>query len=231
MKKLLSLLLLLAACATPIESTIQESDATTPVAREGWHMARHLAQKELAGTGSWKILFIGDSITQSWENAGAEAWAANYAGKYALNLGISGDKTQHVLWRLQDGILDGLSPQKVVLMIGTNNSGTNTSREIADGVEVIVRELTSRLKFAQIIVLGIFPRGAQQSDSKRQINIGANRLISQRLSFDERVHFVDIGHVFLDENKNLGKDIMPDLLHLSPEGYSRWVAALEQYLD
>jgi beta-glucosidase len=136
-----------------------------------------------------------------------------------------------VLWRIEDGVLDGLSPQQVVLMIGTNNSGTNTSREIADGVESIVRELKSRLRFADIIVLGIFPRGAQQHDRLRQVNIGANRLIAQRTAFDERVHFFDIGHVFVDETGNLSTDIMPDLLHLSVEGYRRWADALAPLLE
>jgi len=230
MIRLLSLCLLAAACAAPTPSIIRSSDATIPAQRDGWHMTRHLAQKEIAANGSWKILFIGDSITQSWENAGAPIWEEHYGGRYVLNLGISGDRTQHVLWRIGDGVLDGLSPQQVVLMIGTNNSGTNTSREIADGVESIVRELKSRLLFADIIVLGIFPRGAQQHDPLRQVNIGANRLISQRMALDERVHFFDIGHVFVDGNKNLSTAIMPDLLHLSEDGYRRWAEALAPLL-
>ncbi|HJM38838.1 MAG TPA: GDSL-type esterase/lipase family protein [Planctomycetota bacterium] len=218
---------LLAACNVPQPQVeVLEHDAIVPVSRpDAWWQDRHNAQMKLATDAHWDIVFIGDSITQGWEGDGKSVWNANYGSMRALNLGISGDRTQHVLWRIQQGILDNQTPNLVVLNIGTNNSGENTSGEIAEGVKAIVKELKHRLPFTNFLILGIFPRGEYPNDRNRQINIGANRLIS-RMAFDDRVHYLDIGDVFLEEGGRLDSSIMPDLLHLSPEGYRRWAEAI-----
>ena len=96
-----------------------------------WWMPRHERVKALAAKGGYPVVFIGDSITHRWEKPGKAAWDANFgSGDYrALNLGFSGDSTENVLWRLDNGELDGLDPKAVVLMIGTNNTGHRTLAE------------------------------------------------------------------------------------------------------
>ena len=114
-----------------------------PVPRDGGWMQRHESFNERVKKGNVDLLLIGDSITQGWEGAGKEAWEKHYGKRNAMNLGIGGDRTQHVLWRLDHGNIDGISPKLAVLMIGTNNSnGTdNTAEEIGAGIEAIVKKL------------------------------------------------------------------------------------------
>jgi beta-glucosidase len=211
--------------------TPPEHVATLPVPRtDGWWTERHELLNTRASTGSPEILFIGDSITQAWEDPGKEFWNAAYANRGAINLGISGDRTQHVLWRFDNGHLpDALSPKLAVVMIGTNNSGHDSSVEIADGVTAVVRQLWVELPETEILLLAIFPRGADAEDRQRKVNEGANSLLAElpERFGDGRVHWLDIGPQFLGSDGTLSQEIMPDLLHLSPEGYRIWAQAIE----
>ena len=101
----------------------QENDAIKPVPRDANWMKRHDSFNARIKQGNVDLLFIGDSITQGWEGAGKAAWSEKYGKRNAVNLGIGGDRTQHVLWRLDNGNIDGIKPKLAVLMIGTNNSG------------------------------------------------------------------------------------------------------------
>ena len=110
-----------------------------------------------AKKGDIDLLFLGDSITQGWNNN--EVWRRHFGPRKAANFGIGGDRTEHVLWRIQNGELEGIAPKVTVLMIGTNNSGANTPEEIAQGITAIVDELRKRLPNTKILLLGVFPRG------------------------------------------------------------------------
>jgi beta-glucosidase len=206
-----------------------ENDAIKPVPRDGNWMKRHESFNERVKQGNVDLLFIGDSITQGWEGAGKNVWAKYYAPRNAVNLGIGGDRTQHVLWRLDNGNIEGISPKAAVLMIGTNNSGTNSSVQIAEGVEAIVKKLRTKLPRTKILVLGIFPRGADMNDVKRKVNIGANRIIA-KLADGEMVHYLDISDKFLNDDGTLSKEVMPDLLHLNEKSYATWAEAIEPKL-
>ena len=120
-----------------------------------------------------------------------------YTPRNAVNLGIGGNRTQHVLWRLDNGNVEGISPKAAVLMIGTNNSGTNTPAQIAEGVAAVVKKLREKLPKTKILVLAIFPRGADSNDAKRKVNAEANLTI-KKLADGEMVHFLDIGEKFLN---------------------------------
>lgn len=200
--------------------------AVTPVPREGGWLKRHESFNERVKRGNVDLIFIGDSITQGWEGAGKEVWQKHYRDRNAVNLGISGDRTQHVLWRLENGNIEGISPKLAVVMIGTNNSGDNSPREIADGIEAIVSKLREELPETKILLLGIFPRGADESDPRRRVNQQTNEIVS-KLHDDEQVHYLDIGEEFLEDDGTLPRDIMPDLLHLSPQGYEIWARSIE----
>ena len=196
------------------------------VPRDGRWGERHLSFNRRARQGDSDLVLIGDSITQGWEGAGKEVWAKHYTPRKAVNLGIGGDRTQHVLWRLDDNNLKGLDPKLAVLMIGTNNSGDDSSQDIAAGVKAIVEKLRTQRPEMKVLVLGIFPRGATPEDARRKVNEKANEIIS-KLDDGENVFYLDIGPEFLEEDGTLTKEIMPDLLHLSPKGYQIWANAIE----
>ncbi|MEX2114298.1 MAG: platelet-activating factor acetylhydrolase IB subunit [Pirellulales bacterium] len=206
-----------------------DETATTlkPVPREGAHMARHNAFNERVEQGNVDLILIGDSITQGWEGAGKDVWASHYAKRNAVNLGIGGDRTQHVLWRLENGNIEGISPKLAVLMIGTNNSNgaDNTADEIAAGIEAIVAKLRAQLPQTKVLVLAIFPRG-EKPNPQREKNAKASEIAS-KLADDKNVFYLDIGPKFLGDDGSLSKDIMPDFLHLTPRGYEIWAEAIE----
>jgi beta-glucosidase len=198
-----------------------------PQARGGRQMERHKSFNERVKQGNVDLIFIGDSITQAWEGAGKEVWKKYYGGRNAVNLGIGGDRTQHVLWRLDHGNIDGISPKLAVLMIGTNNSNghDNTAEEIGAGITAIVKQLRQKLPDTKVLILAVFPRGAKPS-AQREKNAKASEIASQPADA-EMIYYLDIGPKFLTDDATLTKDVMPDLLHLSPQGYEIWAASIE----
>jgi len=206
------------------------NDAVIPATRgESW-MRRHESFNQRAQQGNVDLIFIGDSITQSWEGdpprGGKQVWAEFYGQRNAVNLGISGDRTQHVLWRLENGNLEGIKPKLAVLMIGTNNSASNTSEQIAAGVKAIVEKLRAKLPSTRILVLAIFPTGSNPSSRLRRTNEGANEII-QGLADNQMIFFLDIGPRFLATDGTLSREVMPDLLHLNEASYRTWAESIE----
>lgn len=206
--------------------------AAAPAPRDdaGWK-DRFEAINAQAKQGHADLVFIGDSITQGWEGEGKEVWQNHYAGRKALNAGISGDRTQHVLWRLEHGNIDGLHPKLAVIMIGTNNTHNtdNTSEQIAEGITAIVHELRTRLPQTRILLLGVFPRGERPNPQCEKIN-QVNAIIS-KLDDGKNINYLDIGKKFLSEDGSISKEIMPDSLHLSPKGYTIWADAIEAKVE
>lgn len=177
-----------------------------------------------------EVVFVGDSITRRWETDGKAVWDKYYAPRKALNLGIGGDRTQNVLWRLEHGQLDTLKPKVVVLMIGTNNSNRedHSPGEILEGVTVIVHGLRQRLPDAKILLLGIFPRGTTFSAQRGKL-LQVNQALA-KLDDGQKVFFLDIGAEFIEADGGISKAVMPDALHLSSRGYELWAAAMEPKL-
>lgn len=209
--------------------TAADHDAVKPVPRDGGWMARHESFNKRVQQGNVDLIFIGDSITQGWEGAGKEIWAKHYAPRNAVNLGIGGDRTQHVLWRLDNGNIEGIKPKLAVLMIGTNNSGTNTAPQIVDGITAIVEKLKTKLPETKILILAIFPRGADNANPQRQKNAEVNVAIA-KLADGKQIEYVDLAPQFLEADGTLSKEIMPDLLHLSPKGYQIWADGIEAHV-
>src|SRR5262249_12611506 len=171
------------------------------------------------------VLFLGDSITQGWGGA-KEVWEKSFGPLKPANFGIGGDQTQHVLWRITEGKeLEGIQPKSIVLMIGTNNMGGNLPEQIADGVTAIVKELNKQRPKAKVLLLGIFPRSAKPTDAVRDKIKLVNERIA-KLDDGKQVYYLDIGAKFLDKDGNLTKEIMPDYLHLSKQGYQIWADAI-----
>ena len=226
----------LAAFLAP-RSVFAENTATDPVPRNAKWIARHEAFVNEARQGGIKVLFLGDSITDFWRNRGSNVWNTYYAPMHAANFGISADRTQHVLWRIEHGELDGIHPKVVVLMIGTNNTGKekdnktirNTPPEVVEGVTAIVHEIQAKLPESKILLLAIFPR-AQPGDPFRDQIKEINLHIAQ-LDDGRNVTFLDIGPKFLEPDGTLSREIMPDLLHPSEKGYKIWAEAMQPTLD
>jgi beta-glucosidase len=226
---------ILATCAlvTAAHAQSPSHSAVKPAPRmeSNWQRRASLLDERVRETPDTELLFIGDSITQGWENGGAtNVWKQYYARRKAVNLGIGGDRTQHVLWRLQKAPLEGVKPKAAVVMIGTNNSNgeDNTPGQIVDGITAIVNTLRQRLPGTKILLLGIFPRGENfnpQRGKLAQIN-----QVLMKLHDGNSVHYLDIGHHFLNSDGILPGEIMYDYLHLSTKGYETWAQAMEPKL-
>jgi lysophospholipase L1-like esterase len=208
----------------------KQNSAVKPVPRDkdaGW-MKRHESFNARAKKGDVDLIFFGDSITHGWEGReAAQVWNKYYEPRKAMNAGIGGDRTQHVLWRIENGNVEGISPKLAVLMIGTNNSNgnDNTAEEIAEGIKAIVGKLQEKLPKTKVLILAIFPRGEKPS-AQREKNAKASELAS-KLADDKTVFYLDIGPKFLEKDCTLTRKIMPDLLHLSKQGYEIWAESIE----
>ena len=230
---------LFAQDTAPVASTnaVVQNTATNPVPLGAGWVARHEGFVAQAKQGGIDILFMGDSITDFWRNRGSNVWNQYYAPRHAANFGISGDRTQHVLWRLDNGELDGIKPKVVVLMIGTNNTGKendhktprNTVPEVAEGVQAVVNDIRAKLPDSKILLLAIFPRGTPDNPQRAQVAL-VNTVIA-RLDDGKMVKYLDIDPKFLEADGTLSKNIMPDLLHPNERGYQIWAAAMEPTLN
>jgi lysophospholipase L1-like esterase len=202
-----------------------------------WHKApwleRHLAFNERVKKGKVDLLMIGDSITHWWdkegEQGGKEIWDRYYQKRNAVNLAISGDRTEHVLWRLENGNIDGISPKLAVLMIGTNNHSSSPPEVTAQDIRLIVGKLRRKLPETKVLVLAIFPRGGNDDDTARQKNMKVNKLIAGIGDGDEMVHYRDVGDAFLDGRRMRG-DLIPDGAHPNQKGYAAWAEAMEPHI-
>lgn len=208
--------------------------ATIPADRFGvnWWKPRHDEKMEAARKAKCDILFIGDSITHMWETRSGDLWEKEYLTRNAFNIGYSGDQTQHVLWRLDNGEMNHFKPKVAVVMIGTNNSGHQpnwSAQKVAEGVRAIIDRVHKHSPETQVLLLGIFPRGAGPTDPIRMRNDEVNALIGK---FDDgdKVHYLDLAPTFLDGRGNLSREIMPDLLHPNEKGYMLWAEAMEPKL-
>lgn len=206
-------------------------DAVVAVGREGegWEKRQAVLSERVRNHPDTRLIFIGDSITHNWEmEENQPLWRERYGRYQPINLGISGDRTQHVLWRLDHGNLEGISPDVAVVMIGTNNVGDDSAPQIARGVTAIVDRLHDKLPDTRVLLLGIFPRGEQPNDARGKL-LQTNQIL-QKLDDRPDVTYLDIGHRFIDDRGDIAKDIMPDGLHPNAAGYVIWADAMEQTL-
>lgn len=240
MKRIFSLLLPVVATVvffTATESYAQNTNAVVrntalvPVPREPFWLAQHKRFVAEAKKGGVDLLFLGDSITDFWRNRGSKVWTKFYAPRHAANFGISGDRTQHVLWRIDHGELDGIKPKVTVLMIGTNNSQENSPSEITDAIKVIIETIRAKCPGTKILLLGIFPRNwAADWPTEMEIIRQVNDTIA-RFDDGKTVKYLDIGPKFLGPDGKVSADIMPDFLHPNEKGYQIWAEAMEPALN
>ncbi len=172
------------------------------------------------------LVFIGDSITDAWPGKGKASWT-KFADYKPLDLGISGERTEDVLYRLNHGELEGYKPQVAVIMIGTNNLGHNKDEKpewVAAGIEKIVKTIQAKQPDTKILLLGVFPRETAASVNRAKIK----EINSEIAKLDDgaKVKFLDIGDKFLDDKGEIPADVMGDKLHPTAKGYDLWFDAM-----
>jgi lysophospholipase L1-like esterase len=207
--------------------------ACVPATRDkptNW-MSRHEKLVAQAKRGGIDILFLGDSITDNWRTKGSNVWNEYYAPRHAANFGIGGDRTQHVLWRIENGELDGIHPKVTVLMIGTNNSKSDSADDIARAIGMIIDVIHSKIPDTKILLLAVFPRN-RPTDSPESLD--TIRAVNQKIAgYDNgsTVRFLDIGSKFLGPDGKVHADVMADFLHPTEKGYKIWAAAMDPTLN
>jgi len=202
-----------------------QNKALDPVDRkDDWWVKRHAVNVEQMSQGGVDLLLVGDSITHGWDNR--KELSDKFFGSFKpINLGFSGDQTQHVLWRLDHLPLDKITPKVAMIMIGTNNIGHKegtTPKEAADGIVAIVKKLQKQYPKLQIIVLKVFPRDEKPDGEYRKKVDEINAALPSLLRGMRNVSLVDINAGFLDKDGTLPKSIMGDFLHPGNEGYEYW---------
>lgn len=223
LKKTVALSLFVLFLAGPVfaASTVTPADKMN----EEWWAKRHAGVLEQVKGGNVDLILLGDSINHGWEGDGKAVFDKYYGHRNAVNMGFGGDRTEHVLWRLENGEIDGISPKVVSLMIGTNNYGANTAEEIGAGIVAIVQKLREKLPNTKVLILAIFPRGEKPSEMRDTLAKAST--IASGIADGNMIHYLDIGRAFLTEDGTLTKEIMPDALHPNAYGYELWAAAVE----
>ena len=187
-------------------------------------------KRAVDGPGEYDIVFIGDSITQGWEGAGKNVWQKYYGSRKCINFGVGGDRTQHVLWRFENGQLAGIKAKAAVLMIGTNNSNKedNTEADILAGVRAIISQLRERMPDTKIILCSIFPRGKTFSPQRGKI-LQVNQAL-ETMDDGKMIFYADFGSKMIEADGSISPQMMGDALHPGEAGYEIWAAAIEPKL-
>jgi lysophospholipase L1-like esterase len=212
--------------------TLGSHSAVTPVSRPDnweWWTKRHQGIVDRVKQGNVDLIFFGDSITHGWEREGKEVWEQYYAKRNAVNMGYNSDRTQEVLWRLDNGEITGISPKLAIIMIGTNNAYENTAQEIGEGIIAICQNLRRGLPTTKILILAIFPC-EERPTARREKSAEASKLAST-IADNKWIYYLDINDKFLDKDGTLSKDIMPDLLHPNAKGYQIEAQAIEPMVE
>ena len=227
----------------PLASMTDINTALIPVEKlevdsYDWY-ARHQAELAIEKRIKPRVVMIGDSITNFWSGeplsnraSGPVSWQRVFGDMPVINMGFGWDRTQNVLWRMRAGEFEGVTPEWVVINIGTNNltntknSRASTPEEIVDGILAICHQVHKRSPTSHILLMAIFPRGAKADSPQRAPIQATNLLLSQRISEDASITYLDIGKEFLAPDGSLPADIMPDGTHPSEAGYQIWADAL-----
>ncbi|MDO6387327.1 GDSL-type esterase/lipase family protein [Uliginosibacterium sp. 31-12] len=202
----------------------------------GVFLRKHAACLQQTQRGDVELLFLGDSITEGWAKQPA-LWQKHYGAWRTANCGVGGDRVEHVLWRLDHGLLAQTRPRVVVLMIGTNNSASQGADYIVAGIQDILATLQAGSPQSRVLLLGVLPRGPRRNadgsmdDGLRRMEVirAVNARLAQ-LDDGQRLRYLDIGERFLVEGR-IPPELMPDQLHPGTRGYAIWADAMQGLLD
>lgn len=192
------------------------------------YLARHKQQCDDALKNHPELFFIGDSITARWDQASLN----EKFGKYKpAKFGYGGDWVQHVLWRIENGVLDKVKPEAVVLLIGTNNiTHKFSAEEISEGIRKIVSVIKTKSPESKIIIMGIFPRGKSIHNNPYYETVKQVNLDIAGMADDKNIFYLDIGKQLVEPDGTITKEMMKDGLHIGSKGYAIWATALQPLL-
>ena len=200
------------------------------IARHSEHMAAIEAANDPKKDQKIELLMVGDSITHNFDKGGPgeKVWKKHFAPLNALNLGFGGDRTNHVLWRLNHLPILKTAPKAASLMIGTNNIcwGSDLPKQAADGVRAIAIKLNEMYPDMEILVLGVFPRRRTIDHPHRKEILELNSYLPGLIKDIPNVTYLDIGQKFLDNKGFLSKEMMPDTTHPSEKAHDIWAKAI-----
>lgn len=221
--------LVFAGCASSPEIH-QGLTTTTPVTQNRDHAiydwpTRHAAVIEFNRTHQPEIVLIGDSIIHYWggEPVAPKAWAADvwnrtFAGRSVENLGFGWDRTENVLWRINHGELNGISPKLIIIKIGTNNTGINGAADIADGIEAVCVRVHEVQPRAKILLLGILPR-RDEVPPRPVITDRVNQLLQTKPGKISWIYYRDFGPSFRNPDGRVNAALFADGVHPNHVGY------------
>lgn len=193
---------------------------------------RHDEKCRQAEKNSYDLIFIGDSITHFWEELrGPETCRKYYGSRKVLNIGFGWDRTQNVLWRLNNGEFKNQKPKLLVLNIGTNNLTGNrvrgsTAEEIVEAIEAICALIHRHSPVTKILIMNIFPRGMKTEELYQKI-VATNAILNESMKDRANIELMNIGKKFLDGNGDVNKELLPDCTHPNEKGYQVWAESIE----
>ena len=230
-----------AAQTAPAKKTARKAEdpasknakAWLPFPKPGGWMARHEGFVASAKKGGVDVLFMGDSITDGW-NKQQPLWEKYYVPMKAINFGIGGDRTENIIYRLQNGELDGITPKVMMLLIGTNNTSKGDSaQDIAKGIKTIIEIVQKKSPATKVLLLGVYPRGKDPKDPttvKYRANIKEVNEIIAKYDDGKNVKYLYFGDKFLAADGSIPVEMMKDALHLTTAGYQIWVDSVNPVL-
>lgn len=180
-------------------------------------MAMHQRFVSEARESEPEILWIGDSIIQRLINS--NIWERSFCQMHSLNFGVSGDRTENLLWRIENGELEGLAPKVIVLLVGTNNYD-DTAEDTATAIQTICSTIRDKQPQAYLVVLSLLPRG-HEPNPLRERNAKINELIGEYLKGNSRAQLINIDPGFVQADGTISHHDMLDFLHLTQKGYDR----------
>ena len=234
--------LMIAGAASLLGGADRVAVAATPISRldTAWWRARHVEKLAELKRGPVDLIWLGDSITQDWELDGpqdwrnfAPVWQRFYGDRHAVNLGFKGDNTSHLLWRMQNGEIDGIRPKLAIVLIGANNLGRvhyNAEQTVA-GIDTVVADLRQRLPATKILLLSVLPSIRSKYVSRTTIEI--NHALAE-MPADKFVTYMDVTNLFMrngevDRTQFLDDQLTPPdpPLHPTAQAQSRLAEAIE----
>jgi len=230
---LLLLILFAFTFSANAQSDLIENPAATPVQRDGdWWNNRHKTIVDRLDSNP-ELILVGNSIFHTLEEEDRKEVWTKYLDRYrTVDMGISGDRTENVIWRIENGTLEGINPKVAVVLIGTNNTDGNhylnisTPEELANGIYKICALLNQKLPDTEILLMGILPYG-YNPNHRDNINKATNKLIASFPKKNPKIHYINIGSKYVDENGKIKKELMPDYLHPNAEGHLLMFEALD----
>lgn len=196
-----------------------------------WEIRFNQKVHQLKNTDDVRMIWMGDSIIHYFETAGKGVWEQNYSSWNAVNFGSSGDRTENLRWRIQNASLSNLSPQIIIVMIGTNNYGQrrDSAEMVAAGVYSILQDLKTFCPASKVLLLGQLPV-SEKLDPYYTPAIQSLNLALAKLADGKNVVFADPSPLFLDEQKRLKESLFIDGIHPNSLGFNKLASFIDPYL-